>query len=200
MSPVLLPHWMDNFICIVVYHVLKESVEVANPDPWLGWAGRSMSSSAGGMAAVTVTPCPSRSWDCGRGDRRKGWAWLPSVLLEDVCARCYLDCHCEREGRLKRMACVILWEPQAVTNYQELQGCSVLAFVFTTKKWRGIAVGEGKKWTFTRYKEVENFVNFCTYFAHLARYHGCDRLLVRTFLRCSLPQVLIISQLLMWHM
>lgn len=50
---------MDNFICIVVYHVLKESVEVANPDPWLGWAGL-----AGPWAAV------QEAW--------LQWQWLPA--------------------------------------------------------------------------------------------------------------------------
>lgn len=161
---------------------------------WLGWAGRSISSSAGGMAAVTVTPCPSRSWDCGRGGRRKGWAWLPSTLLEDdVYARRYLDHHGEREGRLKRKGCLILWEPEAVTNYWELQGCSVLAFVFTTKKWRGIAVGEGKKWTFIRNKEVEKFVT------HLAAHHRGDRLLVRPFCDVHCHKSWLF-QLLMWYM
>lgn len=50
---------MDNFICIVVYYVLKESVEMANPDPWLsGWAGL-----AGPSAAVL--------------EARLQWQWLP---------------------------------------------------------------------------------------------------------------------------
>lgn len=167
---------------------------------WLGWAGRSISSSAGGTAAVTVTPWPSRSRDCGRGERRKGWAWLPSTLLEDdVYARWYLDHHGEREKRLKRKACLILWEPEAVTNYWELQGCSVLAFVFTTKKWRGIAVGEGKKWMFIRRKEVEIFVKFCTYFAHLATHHGGDRLLVRPSCDVHCHKSWLF-QLLTWYM
>lgn len=166
MSLVLLPHWMDNFICTVVYRVLKESVKVANPGPWLsGWAGLGWQvpeQQCWRHGCSDSDSLPSRSWEHARGGRRKGWAWLPSISIEDVCARWHLAQHWEREGGLKRKVCLILWEPKAVTNYQELQGCSALAFVLATKKWRGIAVGEGKKWTFTRYKEVENFVNFCT--------------------------------------
>lgn len=37
MSLVLLPRWTDNLISVVFYHVFKGSVEVVNPDPWLGW-------------------------------------------------------------------------------------------------------------------------------------------------------------------
>lgn len=73
-SLVLLPYWMDNFICRVVYYVLKESVEVANPDPWLsGWAGL-----AGPLAAVL------EAW--------LQWQWLPAPAGDGITEE-------EREGK-----------------------------------------------------------------------------------------------------